>query len=69
MWHCDLHLTIVEVGQIPQLEDVLDVDGDEKALIRNEGDMTNLIIMSIIDLLLVSLQGKDLNYTGASAHS
>ena len=69
MWNCDLHLTIVEVGQIPQFEDVLDVDGDEKALIRNEGDMTNLIIMSIVDLLLVSLQGKDLNYPRASAHS
>ena len=69
MRNCDLHLTIVEVGQIPQFEDVLDVDGDEKALIRNEGDMTNLIIMSIVDLLLVSLQGKYLNYPRASAHS
>lgn len=66
--HHQLDLTVVQVLHVPQLQHVGRVEGDEEAAIWRKSDVTNLVIMSVVNFLLVAFQRENFDHSGAGAH-
>ena len=54
--HLQLHLAVVQVLHLPQLEHVGDVDGDKKTAVRDECQMANFVVVRVVNFLLVSFE-------------